>query len=83
MGWDMHPICHIYNVLCLLRLQPKDPSPFIEAARERRTGDDVTREILELWAHIYLLHALEAYVSFEDKLTATCGKNWQHHLQHN
>jgi hypothetical protein len=49
----------------------------------RRTGDDVTREILELWAHIYLLHTLEAYVSFEDKLTATCGKNWQHHLQNN
>jgi hypothetical protein len=41
-------------------LQLDDPSPFTEAAPERRMGDDVTHGILELGPHIYLPHTLGA-----------------------
>jgi len=54
VGWDMHPVCHIYSILCLLRLQLEDPSAFTQAAPERRAGDDVACEVLELRPHIYL-----------------------------
>jgi hypothetical protein len=49
----------VFTVFCVCSvLQLDDPSPFIEAAPERRTGDDVTHGILELGPHIYLLLSL-------------------------
>jgi hypothetical protein len=85
VGWDMHPVCHIYSILCLLRLQLEDPSSFTQAAPKRRTGDDVTCEILELRPHIYLLHTLRAYRVLPSvyQFTATCGESWQHSLKKN
>jgi hypothetical protein len=51
----------VFTVFCVCSdLQLDDPSPFTEATPERRTGDDVTRGILELGPHIYLLHTLGA-----------------------
>jgi hypothetical protein len=49
----------VFIVFCVCSvLQLDDPSPFIEAAPEHRTGDDVTHGILELRPHIYLLLSL-------------------------
>jgi hypothetical protein len=51
----------VFTVFCASSdLQLDDPSPFTEAALERRMGDDVARGILELEPHIYLQHTLGA-----------------------
>ena len=81
----MHRACHLYSILCLLRLQLEDPSPFTEAAPECRAGYDVTREILELRPHIYLLHTIrpDSVLPSAYQLTGTGSESRQHPLQKN